>query len=295
MERVYLLLRNNRQSGPFTIGELLQQQLLPSDMIWIEGKSTAWTYLSELELIPFTSSQPASEKKAETKGKDEIERKAEELRQKILSSAPRSFQERQVEVETFASPFKKEDDIDFVDHGKQKRAQRSLVVGEMALTCVVVGIFVVGIYKGKAFLAERNKVPVSVATKLETHDEHTAQNRKIVVSPQPMMQKDSASRVGSSLAALAIKQKPKHVIHAIDSNKIKTNPVIPDPAIANAEKTNPIIKPPVTKPVDEIPLKKQAVASQPKKDTVADQPEKKRSFLGGLFKRKKKENNSDNQ
>ena len=53
MERVYLLLRNNQQTGPFTIGELLQQQLIPSDMIWIEGKSVAWTYLSELELTPF--------------------------------------------------------------------------------------------------------------------------------------------------------------------------------------------------------------------------------------------------
>ena len=53
MERVYLLLRNNQQTGPFTIDELLQQQLRPSDMIWMEGKSAAWTYLSELELIPF--------------------------------------------------------------------------------------------------------------------------------------------------------------------------------------------------------------------------------------------------
>ena len=52
MQRVYLLLRNNQQTGPYTIGELLQQQLRPSDMIWIEGESTAWTYLSELELKP---------------------------------------------------------------------------------------------------------------------------------------------------------------------------------------------------------------------------------------------------
>src|ERR1700750_961441 len=52
MDKVYLLLRNNQQTGPFTIGELLQQQLLPTDMLWIEGRSTAWAYLSELELQP---------------------------------------------------------------------------------------------------------------------------------------------------------------------------------------------------------------------------------------------------
>lgn len=48
MEKVYLLLRNNQQNGPYTYEELLQQQLLPTDLIWVEGKSTAWIYPSEL-------------------------------------------------------------------------------------------------------------------------------------------------------------------------------------------------------------------------------------------------------
>ena len=76
MDKVYLLLRNNQQTGPFTIGELLQQQLQPSDMIWIEGKSTAWTYLSELELIPFVKNPEAAVQKNHPKTVDEIERKA---------------------------------------------------------------------------------------------------------------------------------------------------------------------------------------------------------------------------
>jgi len=297
MERVYLLLRNNQQSGPFTIGELLQQHVLPSDMIWIEGKSTVWTYLSELELIPFVASRPASEKKPEIKGKDEIERKAEELRQRILSSTPRSFFEREVEVETYASPHKLDDDIDFVDRRKQKRQQRSVVVGELALTCAVIGIFAVGIYKGKAFLAERNKVPVSIATKLETHDEHAARNKKIVVASQPVAKEDSAQKVDSSLLATTMKQKPKPlpVIHSMDSNKIKINPIIPDPATTETDKKDPVLKLPVTKVIDQTPLKKEAVIPQPKQDDATDQPEKKRSFLGGLFKKKKKDNNSDNQ
>ncbi|MGZ3847343.1 MAG: GYF domain-containing protein, partial [Flavisolibacter sp.] len=79
MERVYLLLRNNQQTGPFTIGELLQQQLKSSDMIWIEGKSAAWTYLSELELTPFIHHDETSNQQVQLKKEDEIERKAEEL------------------------------------------------------------------------------------------------------------------------------------------------------------------------------------------------------------------------
>lgn len=49
MEKVYLLLRNNEQTGPYTIEEMLQQQLLPTDLIWIEGKSATWSYPSEID------------------------------------------------------------------------------------------------------------------------------------------------------------------------------------------------------------------------------------------------------
>ena len=43
MNKVYLLLRKNLQTGPYTYEELLQQQLLPTDLIWVEGKSTRIT------------------------------------------------------------------------------------------------------------------------------------------------------------------------------------------------------------------------------------------------------------
>ena len=102
MERVYLLLRNNQQTGPFTIGELLQQQLRPSDMIWVEGKTTAWTYLSELELIPFVKASEVQEHSKSIQTSDEIERKAEELRQRVLASAPKTyFPKHTVEIETY--------------------------------------------------------------------------------------------------------------------------------------------------------------------------------------------------
>jgi hypothetical protein len=51
MQKNYLLLRNNIQLGPFTIEELLEQEILPTDLIWIEGKSLAWSYASELNLL----------------------------------------------------------------------------------------------------------------------------------------------------------------------------------------------------------------------------------------------------
>ena len=46
--RVYRLLRNNKEEGPFTAEELVQQNLRPYDLIWIDGRSAAWNYPGEL-------------------------------------------------------------------------------------------------------------------------------------------------------------------------------------------------------------------------------------------------------
>lgn len=51
MQKVYLLLRNNAQTGPFDLHELLQFHLKPFDLIWIEGKSAGWYYPQEIEAL----------------------------------------------------------------------------------------------------------------------------------------------------------------------------------------------------------------------------------------------------
>jgi hypothetical protein len=50
----YRLLRNNKESGPYSTGELIQMGLKAYDLVWIEGKSASWRYPSEIaELKPF--------------------------------------------------------------------------------------------------------------------------------------------------------------------------------------------------------------------------------------------------
>src|SRR6476620_850347 len=60
MEKVYLLLRKNQQTGPYTFEELLQQQLVPTDLIWVEGKSTSW--LDPVELTTFRANHTKTKK-----------------------------------------------------------------------------------------------------------------------------------------------------------------------------------------------------------------------------------------
>lgn len=51
----YLLLRDNKQQGPLSLQHLIQLGLKPYDLVWVENKSAAWRYPSEIpELKPYT-------------------------------------------------------------------------------------------------------------------------------------------------------------------------------------------------------------------------------------------------
>ncbi|MDP4131003.1 MAG: hypothetical protein Q8939_12650 [Bacteroidota bacterium] len=52
----YLLLRNNKESGPFTMDEIRRMSLKAYDLVWVEGKSAAWRYPGEIP--EFTSFAP---------------------------------------------------------------------------------------------------------------------------------------------------------------------------------------------------------------------------------------------
>lgn len=62
MHKVYLLLRNNQQKGPYSLEELLQLQLKPFDLVWVEGRSAAWRYPGEIDTLkPYVPETPAPE------------------------------------------------------------------------------------------------------------------------------------------------------------------------------------------------------------------------------------------
>ena len=45
----FLLLRNNRQTGPYSADDLRQMGLKAYDLIWVDGKSAAWRYPGEID------------------------------------------------------------------------------------------------------------------------------------------------------------------------------------------------------------------------------------------------------
>ncbi len=82
----YLLLRNNKESGPYSLEDLTDLGLKAYDLVWVQGKSAAWRYPSEIEeLKPFAPSveeQPFDRFYKKTTSDTEI-RKPEVKRQEI--------------------------------------------------------------------------------------------------------------------------------------------------------------------------------------------------------------------
>src|ERR1700733_14839306 len=58
----YLLLRDNKESGRYSTEELRSKGLKAYDLVWIEGRSAAWRYPSEVEELksfaPAVEEQP---------------------------------------------------------------------------------------------------------------------------------------------------------------------------------------------------------------------------------------------
>lgn len=74
----YLLLRDNKESGPYSFDDLISHGLKAYDLVWVRGKSAAWRYPSEVEELkefaPVVEEQPFDrffKKKTETE-KQEI-------------------------------------------------------------------------------------------------------------------------------------------------------------------------------------------------------------------------------
>ena len=86
------MLRNNKQSGPFSLQQLVSAGLKPYDLVWVEGKSAAWRYPSEVDGLknyaPATEEQPYDRfyKKPEDKPQEKKVNKTLQLQEEPYSS-----------------------------------------------------------------------------------------------------------------------------------------------------------------------------------------------------------------
>ena len=92
----FIILRDNKENGPFSLTELNHFALLPTDLIWIEGISNGWTYAKDTSILkPYLQSASqnivALEEVADDKvkqGHELMENEVEEKAKHIYVSMP---------------------------------------------------------------------------------------------------------------------------------------------------------------------------------------------------------------
>jgi uncharacterized protein YneF (UPF0154 family) len=104
----YLLLRNNKESGPFTLDEIKSMSLKTYDLIWVVSKSAAWRYPGEIQefksfapLIPEPGSDFFRKKtESENQGSDFSNDKIQDSfgNQRTSSNGQRSVNNRSVYI-----------------------------------------------------------------------------------------------------------------------------------------------------------------------------------------------------
>ncbi len=206
MQKNYFLLRDNLESGPYTIDELLLQQLSPSDLVWVEGKSTAWCHPSELSELTTSfsinkSAMSAGQEKPVQKpkrhplpSKSNIEARAEEIRKKVLSHKPVGIQVSPVSMVADDSlpPYNlKEESINLVYHKKQFRLQNPNVTA-----AAIMLLFIGGAWFGKDIWMQEPGSKEVVARPLFS-------GQSIDLSPQKLQSVTEASAFGPAAQNMA--------------------------------------------------------------------------------------------
>lgn len=101
----YLLLRNNKEAGPFTYEEIKELSLKPFDLLWVVGKSAAWRYPGEIpELKSFAP--PVPEQVAELQVKKALKEENQEDLQGIKKTEPANVKSRENTNKQNTSPSK---------------------------------------------------------------------------------------------------------------------------------------------------------------------------------------------
>jgi hypothetical protein len=320
MHPTYFLLRNNQESGPYTIDELLLQRLTTTDLVWVQGRTNAWCHPSELEELTVTYSinreklrelDPAPDpqksfRRNRLSGRGEIESRAEEIRKSILGQAIISGS-RRLEIQEDYSPtsFKiPEERINLVVHKK-----RIKVPNPQFLAICFMLLFIAGAWFGRdvwlhesrfldsvakpvkekstVIIPEKKQSPVPLSTETITRDTslNTADSMAIAketspIAHKPVVKKQTTTGIQDSNAI------NKSGVTVADAIPIQKEPVIKK----DSESLNLELKKAETEIVVAEKNKSNDTKNSINQDSIAStKTEKKRGFFGRLFKKKKDE------
>jgi hypothetical protein len=260
MHKNYYLLRNNHESGPYTIDELLLQQLKPTDLVWVEGKMNAWCHPSELEELTTTysinktvkqkaPSRPRPIKQSPPaptiKTKEDIETRAEEVRKNILMQSEQIQKTREIQVENDQTPttYKLDEDAIEVVFHKKKR----LLPGAHFSAAAVMMLIISAVWFGKDIWVKNAQSPDSIARRM--------------VSGENLVQVNQLPREAKAMSLTPLSFPQQEALPVVDASEPNMQDEILSSSTVNdvSETTEPKIERSVAKTEIETPVKVEPV------------------------------------
>jgi len=142
--KCYLILRQNVETGPYSLEEITNRQLLPTDLIWVEGSSRSWRFPAEIrELAHLVQASAPAEY---LKGKTDVLGKEESLK-KVFVSLPQPQKENKtfeaITDDALITSFQQPLDAlkaDYQRHLQKKEKQFTRTTKALWLAAVVTGL-----------------------------------------------------------------------------------------------------------------------------------------------------------
>ena len=249
MNKVYLLLRENRESGPYTIDELIQQQLKHTDLIWTEGKSVAWCYPYEMdELKAHVAPKPrlqvvqnpnpsmdAIRADVQRRGEvfstpsvaasyqhDEIESKADQIRTNVISYAQQNtmpYLRSQYSEPSSGAVFTHQEGFQFVQHTRKKYVTLPQLIATGLITILLASAW----YGDWSTIRVKPNV-ITVASAPAAFNEEKpklpVQASAVALIDSQLVARSVADSSADFVAATSLKQNRRNNIAVADTNAV---------------------------------------------------------------------------
>lgn len=268
MER-YLLLRSNRESGPFTLKELKEKGILTTDLFWLDGESTCWKAPADIPELKELAKEPESKvvpmRKAYPASMESTETTAAPISFANQSSGNTSFSSPKSTWQTndFYDPvLEDQSDIQWQRPRRKKAWQQGLNIGAnlFGLATLVIAVMLSAVMVKKAVdnMATEPEEPTADAKEIvsenlrEDASQHAAlavpvnaQNSKTVQAVTDSVKSPVADLPKVSAAATVVKKEAQ-------KKKATTNPLPATTAPSSVgEDQAPKEEPEVKSPPDE--------------------------------------------
>lgn len=306
MNKVYLLLRSNQQKGPFSLDELLQFDLQPHDLVWIEGRSAGWYYPQEIDALrphlsflnkaplqPIETPIEITAPKTETPPKkifvsmpsgNAMQKEpppqplVQPAVQEIKPAVANQTSPQVDEVKTTYAKTLEEVETDYMNWAYQKKAKKISVVSRKGV--LAAGLLVSAAFASWWLLQPSEKISVEETVVTQTAAAPLANELLTENNLEAETATENAKPVSSK------KQKPQKAAVAVKQTKLKT-PVREREEISTATTSNQ------TTEYEPAPVVKETVPATEKTETATTEAPKEkkklRDKIADLFRKKPNE------